>query len=200
VKKYVITLRETPEREAACRKHLGDVGFFGVEFWYGVNAAKWGLITTHTYEVDHPGSGFMIPKKHVGLHLSHWILWQKGLESGEDIISIMEDDVSMAGDWQPRLDHILAAAPQDWDIIFLGSCNALNKEKTHVSGCVWEVKYPQCTHWYLVRRKALPKLIETQEKSWAPIDLALIFSTLPHLKVYTAIPRLASQSTLDLPE
>lgn len=203
MKKYVITLRETPQREAACRKHLDDVGFHGVEFWYGVNALKWGLITRNTYDKDHPGTGYLMPMKHVGLHLSHWILWQKGLDSGEDVISVMEDDVAMAGDWKPRLDHILetvSAADPEWDILFLGSCHALNKEKRHVFGCLWEVKYPLCTHWYLVRRKALPTLLESQEKSWAPIDLALVYDSLPKLRVYTAIPRLASQHNIDLPE
>lgn len=203
MKRYVITLRETPDREAACRKHLDDVGFDGVEFWYGVNAVKWGLMTSNSYDVDHPGSGFMIPRKHVGLHLSHWILWQKALESKQDIVSIMEDDVALAGDWKPRLQTILSTASilcPDWDMIFLGSCNALNKDKTHLGGSLWDVRYPQCTHWYLARHKALPVLIETQEKSWAPIDLSLIFNSFPRLKVLTAIPRLAAQSTLDIPE
>jgi GR25 family glycosyltransferase involved in LPS biosynthesis len=200
VKKYVITLRESPDRESACRKHLGDVGFDGVEYFYGVNAAKWGLHTTHPYEIDHPGTGYITPPKHVGLHLSHWILWQLALRSDEDITSIMEDDVAMAGDWQPRLSTILTAAPDDWDIILLGHCNALNKPTTHVRGQLFDVRYPQCTHWYIARKKAIPFLLESQEKAWAPIDLALIFNSYPHLKVLTAIPRLAAQSTIDLAE
>ena len=203
MKRYVITLRETPEREAACRKHLDDVAFHGVEFWYGVNAVKWGLMTRNTYDKDHPGTGFLMPMKHVGLHLSHWILWQKALDSGEELISIMEDDVALAGDWSPRLQQILSTAAQvtpDWDIIFLGSCHALNKPMTHIAGCLWDLRYPLCTHWYLVRRKALQPLIQTQEKSWAPIDLALVYESLPSLKVYTAIPRLASQNNIELPE
>ena len=200
MKRYVITLRETPERRKACRRHLEDVGFSDYTFWNGVNALKWGLMTRNTYDVDHPGSGFIIPMKHVGLHLSHWILWNIAYESDNEITSIMEDDVALAGDWQARLESVLKAAPEDWDIIMLGSCNTTGKPATHVNGSLFEVKYPQCTHWYLIRRKALPILISTQEKSWAPIDLALIFNSFPQLRVYTAIPRLASQHNMDLAE
>lgn len=200
MKKYVITLRETPEREAACRKHLGDVHFHDAEFFYGIHAEKWGLTTTHPYEVDHPGTGYIVPRKHVGLHLSHWILWQLALRGHEDITSIMEDDVAMAGDWEPRLSSAIQAAPADWDMLILGHCNAINKPSTHINGQVFDVRWPQCTHWYLVRRKALPFLLESQEKCWAPIDLALIFNSYPHLKVFTTIPRLAAQSTINLEE
>ncbi len=198
--RFVITLRETPEREQACRRHLSDVSFHDAEFFYGINAVKWGLTTTHPYEVDHPGTGYIMPRKHVGLHLSHWILWQLALRSHEDFTSIMEDDVSLAGDWRPRLNAIVRSAPPDWDILLLGHCNAANKPATHVSGQLFDVRYPQCTHWYLVRKKALPILLETQEKVWAPIDLALIFNSYPKLKVLAAIPRLAAQSTIDLAE
>jgi GR25 family glycosyltransferase involved in LPS biosynthesis len=200
VKRYVITLRETPERREACRRHLEHVGFSDYTFWNGVNALKWGLMTRNTYDVDHPNSGFIIPMKHVGLHLSHWILWNIALEGGDDCVSIMEDDVSLSGDWMARLVAIRNQVPDDWDIIMLGSCNTAGKPTTHVNGSLFEVKYPQCTHWYLVRRKALPILISTQEKSWAPIDLALIFNSFPQLRVYTAIPRLASQHNMDLAE
>lgn len=200
MKKYVITLRETPERREACRRHLEDVGFGDYTFWNGVNALKWGLMTRNTYDVDHPGSGYVMPMKHVGLHLSHWILWNIAYEAGSECTSIMEDDVALSGDWSFRLQRIVETAPLDWDIIMLGSCNTVGKPTTHAAGSLFEVKYPQCTHWYLVRRKALPILIETQEKSWAPIDLALIFNSFPQLRVYTAIPRLASQHNMDLAE
>jgi len=196
----VITLRETPEREQACRKHLAEMNFPNPEFFHGVNAEKWGLTTTHTYEVDYPGAGIVIPRKHVGLHLSNWIVWQLSLQSGDDVTSIMEDDVLLASDWQPRLASALAAAPSDWDMLMLGHCNAMNKPATHVSGQLFDVRYPQCTHWYLVRRKALPILLETQEKVWAPIDLSMIFNSYPKLNVLTAIPRLATQSTITLEE
>lgn len=203
MRKYVITLRESPDARAACEKHLADVGFEGAEFWYGLHAKKWGLLTSHVYDVDRPDNPVYMGPKQVGCHLSHWVLWQRAQASGDDVTSIMEDDVSLAGDWKPRLNQILEDARlfvPDWDILFLGSCHALCREKTHIHGCLWDLRYPLCTHWYLVRQKALPTLIETQEDSWAPVDLSLFFRSLPKLKVVTAIPRLAAQSRLEIPE
>lgn len=200
MKKYVITVASAVERKAACRKHLSDVGFDEVDFVDGVDAARWGLLTSNEYTVDNPSNPCFIPRKQVGCHLSHWLTWQIALRSGEDITSIMEDDVAMAGDWKVRLSSVLTNAPDDWDMILLGHCNTLNRPTAHIRGQLFDVKYPLCTHWYLVRKKALPFLIESQQKSWAPVDIALFFNSYPHLKVLTAIPRLAAQSTIDLAE
>jgi len=200
VKSRVITLHETPDRRDACAAHLSERSH-PFEFFYGVNAATWGLTTLHPYEKDHPGSGYIMPQKHVGLHLSHWILWNLFAASAEgDSFSVMEDDVHLASDWKPRVEHAEACLPADWDICLLGHCNALDKPRHHVNGTVFKVAYPQCTHWYLVRRKALATLIETQRKVWAPIDLALIFGSYPQLNVYTVIPRLAQQFGIQLAE
>lgn len=165
-----------------------------------MDAVAAGLTTTHTYDIDHPGSGYVMPVKHTGLMVSHWLVWQLALQAGEEITSVMEDDVELAEDWLPRMHDALARVPEDWDILLLGSCNALDKPKRHISGCVWEVKYPQCTHWYLVRQKALGELIARHQKIWAPIDLALYHDSYPHLKVYTVIPRLARQHNQEIAE
>lgn len=198
MKKYLITLDSATERSETCKTHLRDVGFDEVDFMNGVDAARWGLMTSHDYPVDNPSNAHFIPRKQVGCHLSHWITWQIALRQEQDVVSIMEDDVRLAPDWSPRLANILAAAPEDWDMILLGHCNAADKPTTHVQGQLFDVRYPHCTHWYLVRKKALPFLIQSQQKSWAQVDVALYFNSYPHLKVYTAIPRLAYQHDTDL--
>ncbi len=198
MKSRVITLHETPERRDACAAHL-KARSHPFEFFYGVNAEAWGLTTTHPY--DRNGGSEIVPRKHVGLHLSHWILWNLfAASSDEDCFSVMEDDVHLAIDWRPRVEHAEACLPADWDICLLGHCNALDKPREHVRGTVFKVTYPQCTHWYLVRRKALHTLIETQRKAWAPIDLSLIFGSYPQLNVYTVVPRLAQQFGIQLAE
>ena len=142
-----------------------------------------------------------MPQKHVGLHLSHWILWNLFAAYPDgDSFSVMEDDVHLAPDWKPRVEHVEACLPADWDICLLGHCNAADKPSAHVNGPLFKVAYPQCTHWYLVRRKALHTLIETQRKAWAPIDLSLIFGSYPQLNVYTVVPRLAQQFGIQLAE
>lgn len=165
-----------------------------LERFYGVNAAKMGLTTIHPYEIDHPGSNYIMPSKHVGMHLSHFLLWRHLKEyHSEPVYTVFEDDVRMVSGWQERFITSINSVPDDWDMLFLGSCCTDGKPSSHVLGNVHKVYYPLCTHAYMVSRKALPVLLETQEKSWAPIDLALNFNSFPMLKVYTVLPRIADQ-------
>lgn len=189
---HAITLSETPERTARLRHHMMANGIAWTPF-EGINAAVWGLTTLLPYEVDTPGSGYIMEQKHVGLHLSHYLLWRKFQDSSEQTLTVMEDDVAFVDGWQDQYVTARNNLPEDWDMLFLGSGNTFDKPKEQVSENIWRVKWPQCTHLYCVNRKALPTLLNTQKRSWAPIDLALIFNSFPHLNVYTVLPRLAYQ-------
>lgn len=208
---HAIVLRETPDRTERLRKHLSEEGIYWNPF-YGVNAEKWGLTTVHPYEVDSPGSGYIMIQKHVGLHLSHYWLWRCAYDAlfhqraailnltdcetktrDECSVTILEDDALFLPGWEPRLDKALNDVPKDWEILMIGSCNCEGHDTEHIKGEIFKVKYPQCTHAMIIKERALPILIETQEKSWAPIDLALIFNSYPLLNVYTVLPRIVDQ-------
>lgn len=193
-----ITLPETPERTAAAMTHFSKREAY-VDFIDGVHAKTFGLLTCHTYDRDHPNEGYLIPQKHVGLCLSHFLAWSIAWAYGDQFTIIMEDDCELAEDWEERLDKAIADAPQEFDMIYLGSCATADKPKEHVTGDLWRVTYPLCTHCVLIRRKALPVLLRTQRDIWAPIDLALYFRSLPELNVLTLLPPLASQRNQDLP-
>jgi GR25 family glycosyltransferase involved in LPS biosynthesis len=57
---------------------------------------------------------------------------------------------------------------------------------------------PLCTHCYVVRKKALKTLIETNEKIYAPIDLQMYFNSKHHLNCFTIFPRVADQEGMNL--
>lgn len=189
---HAIVLEETPERTGRLSSHLAENGVEWTQF-EGIHAEAWGLSTLIPYDVDAPGSGYIMPQKHVGLHLSHYFLWRKFRESGFDVMTVMEDDVNLLHEWQDGFGMAMNNVPDDWDMLFLGSGNTFDKPKEQVAHNVWRVRWPQCTHLYMVRKKALPVLLSTQKRSWAPIDLSLIFGSFPHLNVYTVLPRLATQ-------
>lgn len=194
---HAIVLRETPERTDRLKTHLDAEGIPWTRF-LGVNAFTWGLTTVHTYEVDHPGSGYIVDRKHVGLALSHHFLWRKLSESSEDVFTVIEDDAIFISGWRLGLEAALRDVPTDWDILMIGSCNCGGQRTQHKKGNVYEVTFPQCTHAMIIRKKALPVMIETQEKAWAPIDLSLIFRTYPLLRVYTVLPRLVDQHNTNI--
>lgn len=198
---YCITLPETPDRTAALKEHLLAVGPGGTKtsFVDGIHAKSFGLLTCHPYEVDHPGTGYMIPQKHVGLCLSHYLVWSIARHSGEPgPFMVIEDDAEFAPDWQERLRRALDDTPDDADLLMIGNCNCAGKPTRHVAGEVHHVQWPQATHAYVVWPQALPRLLATQRDVWAPIDLALIFRSYPTLNVYTVLPRIVGQRNMEL--
>lgn len=200
---HAIVLKETDERSWALAEHLDQEGIEWTPF-RGVNAESWGLTTLNKYDKD--GTNVTIPQKHVGLHLSHYWLWRQCMTSedyerygDESQFTIIEDDCRFVADWRENLALASRHVPADWDMVLLGSCCTEDKPTVHLGGNVFSVKYPLCTHAYIVRGKALPLLADTQEKSWASIDLALYWSTYPKLNVYTILPRIAEQEGMVLP-
>lgn len=183
-----------PNATEAAAKHFADVGL-KTEFFVGVNAPHLGLETKLAYEVDNPGSGFNIGQRCVGCWLSHRTLWAALMLLPEDYFLVLEDDAKFSEGWSLRLEKALIHAPPDWDMIYVGSCCTSDKPQKHIGGDVFEVKYPMCTHGYLVRKKALPVLIETQDaaKLYAPIDISLVFHSLEKLRVYTVLPQIVDQ-------
>lgn len=200
---HCITLEETPERTKRLSDHL-DTESISFSLFDGINAEAMGLTTVHPYEVDGPGSGYIMPQKHTGLAMSHWLLWRWefglnevskrcGLFPTEHELNftVLEDDAEFVPGWRDALHAI--TPPEDWDMILIGSCNCGDKPKGEVSPGLFKVHQPQCTHAYIVRHRALKTLIECGRKIWAPIDLALIFGAYTKLNVYTCLPRLVTQ-------
>lgn len=195
---HCITLDSTPERTARLKAHLDSEQIIH-RLFTGVNAAEMGLTTINAYEVDGPGNGYIMPQKHTGLCLSHWLLWRdirNNYSESQDAHLVVEDDVEFLAGWHDTLDAIVP--PEDWDMILIGSCNCMDKERKEVSPGLFKVHQPQCTHAYLVRSKALSVLIEEQKKIWAPIDLALIFGAYNNLNVYTVLPRICGQHNQEI--
>ncbi len=199
----VTVVNETNPRRTETVAHFAERGL-QADFFQGIHASKLGIETTLTYEVDNPGTGYKTGVNAVGCWLTHRAVWASLLMTeGPDSISlILEDDARMPTDWRVRVDAAIRQAPVDWDMIFVGSCCTTGKPKIHVAGSVYEVKWPFCTHAYLVRGKALRPLIETQDAArlYAPIDISLTFHSFPSLKVYTVLPRIFDQHATVLSE
>lgn len=196
---FVLSLPEAPARAAKCRDHLRERKVYDVSFFQGIHAEKFGLKTVHTYEVDNPGTNFSIGFKPTGIWLSHYMLWAALNLLWDEHFLIFEDDVKVPEDWHPRLSQALTDTPPDFDALYVGSCCTANRPAIHVKGEVYEVKYPLCTHAIIWAKKALPVLLETQRKIYAPIDISLTFHTFSRLKVYTVLPRIFDQFDTNIP-
>jgi len=205
-KSYLITVPGFEARRDATIEHLEARGFCEATIptrFVGVNGETAGLSCTNSHTLP-DGSIYTPTPKHASLCLNHWFLWQRMLsESGgsDDFSIALEDDVRFTDNWYGKYAKALEDVPDDWDILFLGSCYARAFPVAHITGDIWKVEKPNCTHAYCIRHKALPVLIEKCHRIYTNIDWAIIEQAIPHLNTFAILPRIADQFTMeDLPE
>ncbi|MFA6241945.1 MAG: glycosyltransferase family 25 protein, partial [Candidatus Hydrogenedentales bacterium] len=181
------------KRREEAIQHFRERGLY-VEWMFGINAEATGLITTKPYRSDDPSLGFLLPPRKVGCFLSHYMAWTICNHLDDDPIMIVEDDADFPEDWIERVQLALEHVPEDADMLYIGNCNCADKPKDQISGEIFEVRYPFCTHAYVVWKKALPVLLASQRGELsAPIDLSLYYKSYPKLRVYTVLPRIVAQ-------
>ena len=205
VRPFVMVVPEYPEKTEFIQAHLKSVGIEAEEFnclcAYDpkTKAPVCGLRTMHPYEVDAPGSGFNIGPKSVALLVSFQMFWCASQYMAEDYFLFLEWDAKFQPDWKERTEAALRDVPPDFDFLFLGSCCCMDRPRTQIKGDVWEVKYPMCNHAQIIAKKAMPTLLSTQRKFYAPADISLAFHAFPHLKVYAILPRCVDQFDTQIP-
>jgi len=207
IRAFVMIVPEFPEKTEAIQKHLRSVGIEAEEFpcicAYDKLVAPAelvsGLTTLNTYEVDAPGSGYRIGPKGTALCVSFLMFWTAAMFMAEEYFWFIEWDALFHPDWRKRTEQALKDVPPDFDFLFLGSCCTKDKPTKHIKGEVFEVKYPMCNHSQIIAKKAMPTLLRTQRKIYAPADISLAVCAFPHLKIYTMLPRCCDQSNTIIP-
>ncbi len=191
IRALVLTVQEMPEKTDFIQGHFKERGIEAENF-NCFSAALSGLNTSHLYTVDDP-SGWNIGGKAVANWCSQYMLWNAMLYMPESHFLQLEWDAKFPPDWKAATEDALRNTPTDFDLLYIGSCCAQGKESTHHGGKVYTVKWPMCNHATIIAKKALPIMLSTQRKCYAPMDLGMMFHTLDNLKVYTVLPRIVDQ-------
>ena len=209
---FVITTEPAGPGREKCERHFDERGIGPRTYFHAVHGERQGLTTTQPYNLDHPGSGWIMGPRPLGCWLAHRMLWaalQMRGDAPDAGYTVLEQDALFPADWQGYHDGVLRDLPADWDVVYLGSCCCEHRKKGLVKGNVYEVHYPLCTHAMLLRARALPVLIDTQDNCqspmgdakgfYAPIDISLTLHSLPKLRVYTVLPRMVHQHDTVIP-
>lgn len=195
----MLSIRNNAER---LRETMGCLGNSGIlaEVFIGLDASVTGIDSTKwPYEIDHPGSNYKISNKNINMVLSYLMLWKTLQAFREDAFVIVEDDVRFDADWKIHFYEGLTHLPEDWDLLYLGSCCCENRACNKlIWGRLYKISYALCTHAFAVRAKALPILLDRCEKIWATIDIAIALQCMPQLNCYAFLPRLATQFQTDI--
>ena len=206
VRPFVMVVPELPDRTETIQKHLKESGIEAENFdCFLAQDPKTlefgcGLTTMHKYEFDAPGSGWKIGPKGTALCVSFLSFFRAALYMPEDYFFFIEFDAKFHTDWKKRTEQALADCPTDFDFLFLGSCCTKDRPKTHVKGDVYKMTSVMCNHAQIVAKKAIPTILRTQRKIYAPWDISLANHTYGHLKVFTILPRCVDQFSTVIPE
>ena len=113
---------------------------------------------------------------------------------------IVEDDVEFLDkNWKALANDNLQFVPIDWHVVYLGSCCADPiEDHGYVAANLYRLVRGMCTHAYLVNYEGACKLLETNQKVWAPIDIQMLIDSMPRMNFYGILPRLATQENTNL--
>jgi hypothetical protein len=190
------------KQQQAAEKYFTEQGVEGIFWLNGVHAAKWGIKGTRPYLLDdRPEENFYIGDANVGNFLSQYIAYVVMDAFDFSHYLYLEGDCEFVNGWKPKLEQALRDVPKDFDLLYVGSCCCEDKEKDHVQGQIYGFpnrmgiwnNYPQCTHCYIIAKKAVPVLIATQRDVSNPTDISIVKYAMPKLKVFAVLPRLAGQ-------
>jgi len=189
---FCITLKDTPERKKIADKHFKDNGLY-VEFFEGINGKKFGLKTSIPYNDDSiEKSDYYILHGKIGCLLSHYMLWQTLLYLPYDEIIILEDDAYLCDNFIEKFFLYKNQLPSNWEYVFLGySCFNEFNLPSNINDKIIKCKIPPLgTFGYMIKKSAIPILLDTNHQAWAPVDIQIQKKSLENLNHYICSPPL----------
>ena len=193
---FVLTVRRPIKRFDDTCAHLDSIGV-KYEPFYGFDNQITKLNAKESFDFDRAGE--RLETKHVAATLTHYLLWKVMQYQQDDSFVALEFDVRFVEGWQEQFDHAMKYMPDDWDLVFLGSCCCKGREQKSIASNIAEVKYPLCGHAIMYRKKSLETLLDVHQKINMPLDIAMYHMSLPKLRVYTILPRIVDQHATFLP-
>lgn len=120
----------------------------------------------------------------IGCAISHWLIWRRALELGEEPALILEDDVSLIPRVERRLDAgLLALEDLDprWDLVYLGRWALEPQLDERLAVGIVRPAYSYCTFGYMLSPRGLSKLLDVgYEHALIPVDELLPALYMPH--------------------
>lgn len=213
IQPFLLYLPDEPEFVKAwedCKAHLESIGITDTISFEGVYGKGFGIMGTHTYELDNPNGGHMIGQKYTAGFLSQYVFYSIANHYPATHFMFMEPDNRFNENWKEELEKAMRDIPEDFDFLFVGSCCAVDKRPIPIkmgsnvfkyartSG--YPAMYPMGGNCYIISKKCLPHVIATQRDSYAPADISLALHSFPQMDVYAILPRITEQLNNPLPQ
>lgn len=212
IQPVLLYLPDEPEFVKAwedCKQHLSEKGIDDCISFPGIYGKGFGIVGTHTYELDNPNGGHMIGQKYTAGFLSQYVFYNIANVLPNTHVMFMEPDNRFNDNWREELEKALEIIDPEFDFLFCGSCCAIDKNPIPVKAGGNLFKYPKTSGYparyplggncYIVAKKAIPHILATQRDAYAPADINLALHSFPQMDVYAILPRISEQFNNPLP-
>ena len=197
---FIISKPES-EKEKRCIRYMKSFGIDAVPI-YGFRAHNCGISTDYYHNREKEKAKV----KTIVAGLSHFAAWSaikwmvEAKLTDHRTFLIVEDDVEFLDkNWKSLANDNLQFVPSDWHVVYLGSCCADPiEDHGYIAANLYRLVRGMCTHAYLVNYEGACKLLETNQKVWAPIDIQMLIDSMPRMNFYGILPRLATQENTNL--
>jgi GR25 family glycosyltransferase involved in LPS biosynthesis len=197
---FCLTLKRTPLRKEYAQNHFISHGIDNVTFFDGIDGDRFGLRTVIPYKDDNPtGPDYFIKQGRIGCILSHYMLWTTLSYLPYDEIIIFEDDAVLCDGFIGKFLEYKQNLPYNWEYVFIGHCclPPPSMQFPIAKNIITCSHPPMCTHAYMIKKSAIPMLLDTNAQAWAAVDIQIQKRSLKYLKHYVFLPPLVDQiSTL----
>lgn len=198
---YLPDTEQWRTRYAEGKKHFEEQGIDNIITVNGIYGHGFGIMGTHLYEHDNPGGKHNIGVGRTAGFLSMYIVYNVENILPNSHFMYLEDDNRFNAGWRAIVAEALTEIPADFDFLFIGSCCASNLSKEKVGTNIYKfnfrqgtyMNYPLCGNCYIVAKKAIPKILDTQRDSYVNADINLAVNTFQYLNVYAILPRVCEQ-------
>jgi GR25 family glycosyltransferase involved in LPS biosynthesis len=188
---FILTVNRPIKRFDDTCNHLNELGIKW-EVFFGMDNQRCRLQPLDTFDLDRAGD--KIGTKHVAATLTQYMLWKTMMFQKDDSFVALEFDVRFVPDWREQYEKAMSVMPDDWQVIFLGSCCCKGRDTKHIGENVYEVHWPLCGHALQIRQSALPTLLDEHQSISMPLDVAMFTNSLPKLRTYTLMPPICVQA------
>jgi glycosyl transferase, family 25 len=132
----------------------------------------YGLFPTWQIESENPFWSRPLKRGEIGCAVSHWLCWQRSIESDGDLFLYLEDDVELADGFLPSLQDGLARLythDPAWDLLYLGR-HPKAPDQPIIDGIV-RPGYSWCSFGYMLSRNGVEKILATGfNRDLLPVD------------------------------
>lgn len=194
IRTFVISLKETPARTEYILEQC-KLQNINAELFTAINGERLGLTTVLPNKLEHVDREVKLTNGNIGCLLSHLMLWKLLLYLPQNEFLILENDCIFCNGFEGLFDKLYDKLPLDWEMVYVGWIRYGHDVVKSVIAEGISVRIPSATHAYMVKKIALPKLIDSIYPITSPLDLQLIDRILPQLKYYVFDPSLVNQKT-----